>query len=302
MKKAVLLLAYGGPDSLDDIPAYLQDIRGGRPTPPALLDEITHRYQLIGGCSPLLAITRSAAAKLHGVVGLPVYVGMRHWRPTIRETVAAMLADGVQHAVVICMAPHYSTMSIGAYRTRLDEAIAVAGGELAVTFVESWYRQHDYLDGIAANVRETVLRFDPVERRSVLTVFTAHSLPEAIVERGDPYPVQLRETAAMLAERLDIPPDRWTFSFQSAAQTGVPWLGPQIEALVPELAQRGERSLLVAPIGFIADHVEVLYDLDIGVQAIARAHGVHIERTPMLNDSPALVAALAELVRTHLPQ
>jgi len=300
MTTAVLLLAYGGPNSLDDIPAYLQDIRGGRPTPQPLLDEITRRYQLIGGRSPLLEITRSVAARLKVAVGLPVYVGMRHWDPYIRQTVAEMTADGVQHAIVICMAPHYSTLSIGAYRARLDEALAAAGNGFSVTFVESWHTQPDYLEGIAANVRETLLRFAPADRERVMTIFTAHSLPESILERGDPYPVQLQNTAVLVAERLGLATDRWMFSFQSAALTGTPWLGPQIEALVPELAGAGELNLLIAPVGFIADHVEVLYDLDIGVQAIARNAGVRVERPPMLNDSPPLVAALADLVQTQL--
>lgn len=297
MTTAVLLLAYGGPNLLDDIPAYLNDIRGGRPTPQHLLDEITHRYQLIGGRSPLLEITCSAAARLQTAVGLPVYVGMRHWTPSIGQTVANMAGDGVTHAVVICMAPHYSTMSIGAYRARLDEALAAVDKGFTVTFVESWHTQPDYLDGIAANVRRTLMRFNPADREHVMTVFTAHSLPELIVERGDPYPAQLRETAGLVANRLGLVSDRWMFSFQSAAQTGTPWLGPQIEALVPELALAGEMNLVVAPVGFIADHVEVLYDLDIGVQAIARSAGVRVERTPMLNDSPPLIAALADLVQ-----
>lgn len=299
MTTAVLLLAYGGPNSLDDIPAYLNDIRAGRPTPQRLLDEITHRYQLIGGRSPLLEITCSVAGKLQAAVGLPVYVGMRHWTPTIGETVAAMAGDGVTDAVVICMAPHYSTMSIGAYRDRLDEALAAVDNGFSVTFVESWHTQPDYLEGIAANVRNTLTRFAPADREHVMTVFTAHSLPEFIVERGDPYPEQLRETATLVAGRLGLASDRWMFSFQSAAQTGTPWLGPQIEALVPELARAGELNLLIAPVGFIADHVEVLYDLDIGVQAVARSAGVRVERTPMLNDSPPLIAALANLVQTQ---
>jgi ferrochelatase len=300
MTTAVLLLAYGGPDSLDDVPAYLADIRGGRPTPQALIDEITHRYAQIGGRSPLLAITRSLAAKLSAAIDLPVYIGMRHWTPWIVDTVAQMAADGMQRAVVICLAPHYSSMSIGAYRRRLDDALAQVDQPLAVDFVESWHTQHEYLDAVAANVRTTLQRWPEHQRDGVLVVFTAHSLPTFILERGDPYDHQLRETAQLLAGRLALPADRWTFSYQSAAQTGVPWLGPQIEALVPQLADQGHRNLLVAPIGFIADHVEVLYDIDIGVQAIARQHGVRVERPPMLNDTPPLVAALSALVRQRL--
>jgi ferrochelatase len=297
MKQAVLLLAYGGPDSLADIPAYLSDIRGGRPTPQHLLDEITERYRLIGGSSPLLGITRGAAKKLSAEIGLPVYLGMRHWHPFIREAVAGMHEDGVERLLAICMAPHYSGMSIGAYRRRLDEALAEQGTRMAVDFVESWHTQEAYLAGVAANVTEAIARFEPAEREDVHIVFTAHSLPESILAEGDPYDRQLRETARLLAARLGLAPDRWRFCYQSAAQTGVPWLGPQIEAVIPELAREGKRNVLVAPIGFIADHVEVLYDLDIGLQNIARQHGVRVERPQMLNDGPALVSALASIVR-----
>lgn len=292
---AILLLAYGGPDSLDDIPAYLVNIRDGRETPQRLIDEISHRYALIGGRSPLLEITRSAAAKLQTKIGMPVYVGMRHWQPTIHDTVAEIVADGVDHITAICMTPHYSTLSIGAYRTRLDEAIQATGADVALDFVEQWHTQADYLEGIAANTHETLRRFPDGER--VKVVFTAHSLPAYIVERGDPYESQLRETARLLAGLLELAADRWTFCYQSAAQTGRPWLGPQIEELVPELAAQGERNLLVAPVGFIADHVEILYDIDIGVRDIGQRHDVRVERTPMLNDGESLVRALAALVR-----
>lgn len=300
MTTAVLLLAYGGPNSLADIPAYLLDIRGGRETPQALIDEISRRYAQIGGSSPLLAITRSLAARLSATVGLPVYTGMRHWTPWIKDAVAQMAVDGVQRAVVICLAPHYSSMSIGAYRRRLDEALAQVGQCIAVDFVESWHTQPEYLDAVAANVQTTLQRWPEHQRDGVLVVFTAHSLPASILARGDPYDSQLRETAQLLAGRLALPAERWTFSYQSAAQTGVPWLGPQIEALVPQLAEQGRRHLLIAPIGFIADHVEVLYDIDIGVQAIARQHDVRVERPPMLNDTPPLVAALSAIVRQRV--
>lgn len=295
---AVLLLAYGGPDKLEDVPAYLLDIRGGRETPQELVDEITHRYSEIGGRSPLLEITRSAAAQLQAQIGLPVYVGMRHWFPYINEAVAQMAADGVRQIIAVCMAPHYSSLSIGAYRKKLDEAIAAlpAAERPSVTFVESWHKQPEYLEAVANNVRRALQQFPSEERGGVLVVFTAHSLPEFIVQRGEPYDRQLRETAALLAQRLGLADGRWLFSYQSAAKTGVPWLGPQIEDLVADLAAQGVRNLLIAPIGFIADHVEVLYDIDIGVQEIAHKAGVRVERPPMLNDSPALVNTLAAIV------
>lgn len=300
MKTAVLLLAYGGPNSLADIPAYLLDIRGGRETPQSLIDEISHRYEAIGGSSPLLRITQSAAAKLQERIGLPVYVGMRHWSPWIKDVAAQMAADGVRQAVVICMAPHYSSLSIGAYRRRLDEALAQLEQPFAVHFIESWHTHPEYIDAVAANVRLALERFAPEERDEAFVVFTAHSLPAFILERGEPYDRQLRETASLLARKLNLPADRWGFSYQSAANTGVPWLGPQIEEFIVELAQQGEQNVIVAPIGFIADHVEVLYDIDIGVQVIAREHGVRVERPPMLNDSPAMVNILTALVEEAL--
>ena len=299
---AVLLLAYGGPDSLDDVPAYLLDIRGGRETPQRLIDEITHRYARIGGRSPLLRITQSAARALSNRTGLPVHAAMRHWHPYIKNVVPRIREDGVRNLIVICMAPHYSALSVGAYRRKLDEALAAIGAEMDVTFVQSWGTQPEYLDGIAAMTRETQARFPEEMRSTVKVVFTAHSLPATLLETGDPYDDQVHETARLLAGRLNLPDDRWTVCYQSAARTGSPWLGPQIEELVPRLAAEGERSLIIAPIGFVADHVEVLYDLDIGVQEIARRLSMRIERTPMLNDSAAMIATLAALVRNHLPQ
>ncbi|GAB4570716.1 MAG: ferrochelatase [Anaerolineae bacterium] len=295
-RPAVLLLAYGGPDRLEDIPAYLLDIRGGRHTPQHLIDEITDRYAQIGGKSPLLEITREVAEKLSARLNMPVYVGMRHWTPYIKDAVAQMAQDGVTRAVVICMAPHYSRMSIGAYRRKLDEAIQATGATFQIDFVESWHTQPDYLAGVAANAQATLQLFPEDVRAGVKVVFTAHSLPAIILEQGDPYDAQLRETASLLAERLRLPEDRWTFCYQSAAQTGTPWLGPQIEELIPTLAREGERHVLVVPIGFIADHVEVLYDLDIGVQQIAREHGLQVLRPPMLNASEPLIRALEQLV------
>jgi ferrochelatase len=295
---AVILMAYGGPDSLADIPAYLLDIRGGRETPQPLIDEITARYHLIGGKSPLLGITRSAAAKLQARIGLPVYVGMRHWRPFIKDVVAQMAGDGVRHIIGICMAPHYSTMSIGAYRRKLEEAIEATGIPITLDFIDSWHTQPGYLTGIITNVREAGERF-PNDAR-VMVVFSAHSLPESILERGDPYDSQLQQTAVLLADHLNLASDQWTFSYQSAAKTGVPWLGPQIEELVVDLAARGEKNVLIAPIGFIADHVEVLYDIDIGVQQIARQHSICVERAPMLNDTEPLIDALAALAGSQI--
>jgi ferrochelatase len=228
---------------------------------------------------------------------------MRHWRPFIKETVAEMARDGIQHIMAICMAPHYSLLSIGKYREKLEEAVAAARtagwkpGGMTIDFVEHWHTQPHYLQALADNVRQTLARWPAAEQSEVKIVFTAHSLPTSILQQGDPYDAQLRETAALLADRLALPAGQWTFSYQSAAKTGVPWLGPQIEDLVVELAAQGDKNLLIAPIGFIADHVEVLYDIDIGLRQIADRQGVRLERPPMLNDSPAMITILADLVR-----
>lgn len=297
-KTAIFLLAYGGPDSLDDVPAYLIDIRGGRETPQWLINEITERYKLIGGRSPLLEITNSVADKLERQIDTPVYVGMRHWQPYIADVVNQMETDGVEHIIAICMAPHYSELSIGKYRQRLNQALK--GRNITVSFIESWQAQPQYIHGLVDNINATLKRWPPPKREEVTIVFTAHSLPKYILEKGDPYEQQLRETVEQLVEKLDRPIDRWMFSYQSAAKTPVPWLGPQIENLIVEMAEAGHHDVLISPIGFISDHVEVLFDLDIGVAQIARQHGMRIERTPMLNDTAPLIDALSALVYSQL--
>jgi ferrochelatase len=225
---------------------------------------------------------------------------MRHWHPYVRETAAQMAANGVEHCVAIVMAPHYSRMSVGAYQQKLEQALVDIGGPLTVDLVESWGMQPEFLSGAATNIRAAWQRFAPDVRDRVYVAFTAHSLPAAIAANGDPYEAQLRQTTEALATDLNLANGRWQFCYQSAPKADIPWLGPQIEEVIPALAREGHRHVLVAPIGFIADHVEVLYDLDIALQEIARMYGVQLERPAMLNDSPALVAALASIVRSRL--
>ena len=301
----ILLLAYGGPDSLDDVEPYLLDIRGGRPTSPELVEEIKERYALIGGRSPLLDITRQQAQALEahlnrsGDVRYRAYVGMRHWQPRIREAVAHMVEDGIEQAVVLVMAPHYSRMSTGAYFARLDEAIDELDATIAFTRVESWHDHPGLIDALEEKFIEALIRF---ERDGVgllpKVIFSAHSLPARILDWGDPYDAQLHETASLVAEQLDLPSDRWLFSYQSAGRSPEPWLGPQIEDVIVDLAQAGEKRLLVVPIGFVCDHVEVLYDIDIEGRGLAEAHGARLERSESLNASPTFIAALAEIVKS----
>jgi len=299
----ILLMAYGGPDSLDDIEPYLLDIRGGRRTPAALVEEIKERYALIGGRSPLSDITRKQAAALEAQMnqdGAPhfrAYVGMRHWQPRIKEAVAHMAEDGIERAIALVMAPHYSGMSTGAYFERLDEAIAELDVTIAFTRIESWHDHPGLIAALAEKATAALKRFAGEGVSSLpKVVFTAHSLPARILERGDPYDAQLHETASRLAERLNLPADRWLFCYQSAGRSPEPWLGPPIEEVVVELAGAGEKRLLLVPIGFVCDHVEVLYDIDIECRQLAEAHGARLERSESLNASSTFIAALADLV------
>jgi ferrochelatase len=300
----VLLMAYGGPDSLDDIEPYLLDIRGGRPTSRELVEEIRERYALIGGRSPILEITQLQAEALEkhlnqaGEASFRTYVGMRHWQPRIREVVAQMAQDGIERAVALVMAPHYSQMSIGAYFKRLDEALEELGARITFNRIESWHDHRGFISALAEKATHALTRFanDGAEGLPKV-IFSAHSLPTRILDWGDPYDAQLRETATLVAQQLSLPPDRWLFCYQSAGRSAEPWLGPQIEQVIVELAQAGEQRLLVIPVGFVCDHVEILYDLDIEARQLAEARGAQLERSESLNASPAFIAALADIVR-----
>ncbi len=303
----VLLMAYGSPDSLDELEPYLLDIRGGRPVSLALLVEIKERYALIGGRSPLLDLTRAQASALETELnrrfeGHPAsfrtYVGMRHWQPRIREAVAQMEADGIKQVIAIVMAPHSSRLSTGAYFTRLQEAVTELGTGMDIAQVESWFDHPGLIAALAEKVIPAMQLFKPNEP---YVIFTAHSLPARILEQGDPYDSQLRQTAGLLAERLGLRTDQWGFCYQSAGQSPEPWLGPSIDQQVVELIWSGHKNLLVAPVGFVCDHVEVLYDIDIAARNLARANGARLERSESLNASPALIATLADLVKLTLP-
>ncbi|MDA0745006.1 MAG: ferrochelatase [bacterium] len=298
-KQAVLMLAYGSPDSLDDMEAYLNDIRGGRPMSKEFVEEFRGRYAQIGGRSPLNERTFEQAEHTEKELrdrghDVTVYVGMRHWKPWIKDTVAQMQADGVEQAVGIVMAPHYSKMSIGKYWDKVNEAQEAAGSHIDFTFVDSWCSQPRLLEAQEALVREALKKFSGDVRDNVKIVFSAHSLPARLLKMGDPYDDELQSNAKALVQRLG--EVDWTFSYQSAAKTGEPWLGPQIEELVPDLAEQGYRHLLIAPIGFVCDHVEVLYDIDIGVQAIAKEHGVQVERIASMNSNPVFIQAVVDAV------
>jgi ferrochelatase len=278
-------MAYGSPSLPEDVRPYLEDIRGGRQVSDEAVEELAERYRRIGGRSPLDDVTEAQRASLERALDVPVFVGMKHWQPRIAEAVDAALATGATRIVGLVLAPHYSRLSIGEYRERLD---AAAAGRAEIVLVESWHDHPGFLDVVAERVRGT----------DAWVVFTAHSLPQRILDDGDPYRDQLLETSRLVAERAGL--ERWSFAFQSASPTGEPWLGPDILEELDRLHEAGERKVLVAPVGFVSDHLEILWDLDIEARERAAELGLELERIESLNDDPAFVRALAELVEERL--
>jgi protoporphyrin/coproporphyrin ferrochelatase len=274
-------MAYGSPERPEDIPAYFSDIRGGRPVRQEAVDELTERYRRIGGSSPLNRITEQQRAGLTAATGLPVYVGMKHWTPWIAEAVEEALADGAERLVGLVLAPHYSRISIGGYRERLEQAL---DGRAELAFVESWHDHEPYVEILAERVRGT----------DAHVVFTAHSLPERILAEGDPYRDQLLETSRLVAEQAGV--EHWSFAFQSESPTGEPWLGPDILVELESLHARGVRKVLIAPVGFVCDHLEILWDLDVEAHDKAAELGLELDRVESLNADPEFVRALADLV------
>jgi protoporphyrin/coproporphyrin ferrochelatase len=302
-KKAALILAYGTPDSIkDQMRYYLADIRGGRPMSEAFVEEFEHRYSLIGG-SPLTRLTYEQAKKTGEELqrrgyDIPVYVGMRHWSPWIKDAIGQMYLHDIEEAVGIVMAPHYSKMSIGRYWAKIDEAQQLHGTNIKFSFVDSWYQQPKFLQAVENHVREGLAKFPVEVRNKVKLVFSAHSLPERLIKLGDPYDTQLKDNARIIAERLGNVD--WMFSYQSAAETGEPWLGPQIEEVVVELAGQGYKQMLVAPIGFVCDHVEILYDIDLEAKQVAQENGIQLDRIESMNSAPLFIEAVADAILEKL--
>jgi ferrochelatase len=286
--KAVVLMAYGSPERLADVPAYYSDIRGGRPIRPELLEDLVERYRRLGidEGSPLNAITEETRAALEAELGdVPVFTGMKHWTPRIAEAADAAVSAGADTVVGLVLAPHYSAMSIAGYRTQLEQAL---DGRAELAFIDSWHDEPGFVELLADRVRGS----------GAHVVFTAHSLPARILEAGDPYKDQLLETSRLIAERAGL--DDWSFSFQSESQTGEPWLGPDILDHLEELHERGITEVLVCPVGFVADHLEIRWDLDHEAAEKARTLGLEFSRIEMPNADPAFIEVLAGLVRRVL--
>ena len=285
---AVLLLAHGTPESLDDMPEYLTRVRGGRPPSPELIQEMRGNYGAIGGRSPLTDITRAQAAALSSALGgTPVYVGMRNWRPFVAEALAEADAAGVRELVAIPMAPQYSTLSVAKYGEAV-EASRPSG--MQVRFVRSWHGHPGLLDAFAEKLRAALQagKWDRV-------LFTAHSLPLRVVAQGDPYPDEVAATARGVAERAGV--SAYACAYQSAGRTPEPWLGPPLEEALATAAAEGTRRVLAVPVGFVCDHTEILFDIDVQAAQAARRLGIELGRTESLNTSALFIRALADLVR-----
>ena len=301
----VLLMAYGGPNSLDDLPGYLADIRSGRPTTQAVLKEMTHNYELIGGKSPILEISRLQALGLGKLLNAQgeryrVYLGMRHWSPWVEDTVRDMLRDGIKRAVGLVLAPHYSAMSIDLYHKRVQTALEMFNGQgVEFEYVKSYNTAPKYIQALVNRVHEGFSRWSESERDGVHLVLSAHSLPVRVIKTGDPYQNQLWETARLVAKGAGLREDQWSWSYQSAGRSAEPWLGPQIEDYIKTLPEKGIKNVISIPIGFVSDHVEILFDIDIKAQKSAREVGIRLERPPALNDDPLFIETLAEVVLQH---
>ncbi len=287
MSGAVVLMAYGSPERLADVPAYYADIRGGRPVAPEHLEDLVERYRRLGieDSSPLNAITEATRAALERALGLPVHTGMKHWTPHIADAAEAAIAGGADRIVGLVLAPHYSALSIKGYEEQLRHAI---GDGVALAFVESWHLEPGFVELLADRVRGTTAH----------VVFTAHSLPARILDMGDPYKVQLLETSEAVARAAGL--DAWSFSFQSESPTGEPWLGPDILDHLDALHADGVEDVLVCPVGFVSDHLEIRWDIDVEAQEKAAALGMRLERIAMPNDDPAFVSTLAAIVERNL--
>lgn len=300
----VLVMAYGTPAKVEDILPYYTDIRRGHAPTPEQLHELTERYMAIGFPTKLTTITFAQAASIEqalnadGSTRYKAYVGMRHWEPWIKDAVQQMYADGIRKAVAVVMAPQGSKMSSQAYMAKVQEAVAALPEPIEVQQVLSWHLEPDFLTAVQEKLEAALAKFPEASRATLPVVFTCHSLPERILQWGDPYPEHLKEIGQAMAERCGL--GNIHFAFQSAGRTPEPWLGPDIQEFVRAQAAAGEKSLLICCVGFVLDHLEVKYDLDIEALPLARELGLHAERTESLNDNPLLASALATVVRREV--
>jgi protoporphyrin/coproporphyrin ferrochelatase len=297
-KTVVLLLAHGSPDTIEDVPCFLHAVTGGRPLPDAVVKEIQHRYSLIGR-SPLRDLTMKQAEALQHELEIPVYVGMRNWEPYIRDIVPQMAEDGVERAIVICLAPQNSRTSVGLYK----QAVLGESGKapFAIDFVENWHDNPLLIAAFAERLQSRWPEACEEMGTKVPIIFTAHSVPARTITEGDPYETQARHTAELIADfTRELQPSDWRFAFQSQGMSGGPWIGPTVEETIEKLAAEGHKAVFIQTIGFLCDHVEILYDIDIAFRKFAEERGMKLFRAESLNDSPLLARALADVARSRM--
>jgi protoporphyrin/coproporphyrin ferrochelatase len=294
MKSAVLLMAHGTPASLDEMPEYLRLVRGGRPPSPELVAEMRHNYQAIGGRSPLTDITIAQAEALGRRLGadLPVAVGMRNWQPFIKDALEGLAGRGIERVIGVPMAPQFSTLSVQKY---VDAATAALPAGLRFEAVTSYHAHPLLLQAFAERVREATARRGAAGGEAELVIFTAHSLPLRVIEAGDVYADEVAATARGVAELAGI--SRFEIAYQSAGRTPEPWIGPDLGDLITARIADGTRSFLVVPVGFVCDHTEILFDIDVQAARTATDAGAMLRRTESLNTSPTFIAALEHIVR-----
>ncbi|MGC2694995.1 MAG: ferrochelatase [Candidatus Angelobacter sp.] len=296
-KLAILLLAHGSPDSPADVPAFMRYLTAGRPVPDAVMQEVTHRYSLIGK-SPLTVITMQQAEGLQRKLGVPVYVGMRNWKPFIADAVREMAVKGIDQVVAICLAPQNSSTSVGLYRKAL---LAELKPGISLHFLESWHDHPLLIQAFAENLAPVWRQASDEIGTAVPVIFTAHSVPMRTIQTGDPYEKQAKETARLVGNKTTgLTPELQHFAFQSQGMSGGPWLGPTVERALLEVRKQGHQGVVIAPIGFVCDHVEVLYDVDIGFRQFAAEQGLKMWRPQSLNTSATFIAALTKLASTEL--
>ncbi len=296
MRAGLLVMAYGTPRRLEDVGAYYTHIRRGSPPPPALLEELVDRYRAVGGPTRLNRITRQQADRLERALAgrgsdIPVGVGFKHVAPFIGDAVRRMADEGVGHTIGLVMAPHYSSRSVAEYEAYARRA---APRHMAIEMIDSWHDDPGLVEFLAGRLEAALDRAEGDPH----VVFTAHSVPARVLDHDDPYPRQLRITCTLVAETAGV--DRWTFAYQSAGRTPERWLGPDVLDVIGGLAESGETAVIVQSIGFVADHLEILYDLDIAARRAAESRGLAFFRTDMPNAHPDFVAALADLVAGRL--
>ena len=289
----MLLLAHGSPETPSQVPEFLSYVTGGRPLPPAVVEEIRHRYSLIG-FSPLPCWTLLQADQLSQLLQMPVFVGMRNWKPFIADTVKAIANQRYERVIAICLAPQNSRTSVGLYRSAV-----VGDGNLPfkMDFVEEWHDQPLLAKAFAEKLRAGWSKACAEAEARLPVIFTAHSVPQRTITEGDPYERQAKETAQLVAKEAGLEPGDWTFAFQSQGMSGGAWIGPTVEDTIRNLKVKGHRGVFLHPIGFLCDHVEVLYDIDIAFKQFAEKEGMRLWRAESLNGSRILTEALAEVVR-----